>query len=363
MARKIANIYRRDDGTYQLRFTVDGKRYAVYGRTVDECRQKESQKRQEIEEGAYQRQKDITLGEYCRRWLSGKRGTVKDSTILAYVTQINGMLSLPIADVRLKDLRPQHIRDMIGAMQGALQPTSINLRIVTLKQILKSAVQEDLIVKSPADGIKALRAPKRPSDSAPHRALTKEETAALLQAADARGDLYRDLYRLMLHTGLRIGEAIALVDSDIVGERLHCARTIMRSSAGTVIGDSPKSSAGDRIIPLDREAQEAIRRSQELRSAMGWDTDRIFSSSVGTMANPQEINAQLRKTCLAAGIEPITSHALRDSFATRCAESRMQPRVLMEIMGHASISMTMEVYVHALDEVKSAELAAVDFGT
>ena len=363
MGRKIANIYRREDGTYQCRFTIDGRRYAVYGKTVDECRQKEAQKRQEIEAGAYQRQRDVTLGEYCRRWLNGKKGTVKGSTILAYVTQINGMLSHPIADVRLRDLRAQHIRDMIGAMQETLQPSSINLRIVTLKQILKSAVQEDLITKSPADGIKALRVPKKPTGSAPHRALTKEETAALLRAADARGDLYRDLYLLMLHTGLRIGEAIALVDGDIVGDRLHCSRTIMRSGEGTVIGDSPKSSAGNRIIPLDRDAQDAIRRSQELRSAMGWQTDRIFSSSTGTMANPQEINAQLRRTCLAAGIEPITSHALRDSFATRCAESHMQPRVLMEIMGHASISMTMEIYVHALDEDKSAELSAVDFGT
>ena len=78
MARKIANIYRREDGTYQLRFTVDGKRYAVYGKTVDECRQRETQKRQEIEAGAYQRQKDVTLGKYAAWWLSGKKGTVQE---------------------------------------------------------------------------------------------------------------------------------------------------------------------------------------------------------------------------------------------------------------------------------------------
>ena len=80
MARKIANIYRREDGTYQCRFTVDGRRYAVYGKTVAECREKEAQKREEIEAGAYQRQTDLTLREYCDRWLSGKDGTVKDAT-------------------------------------------------------------------------------------------------------------------------------------------------------------------------------------------------------------------------------------------------------------------------------------------
>ena len=360
MARKIANIYRRDDGTYQLRFTVDGRRYAVYGKTVDECRQKETQKRQEIEEGAYQRQKDVTLGKYAAWWLSGKKGTVKSSTVAMYTSWISTITADPIGEVRLRDLRPQHIRDFIGRL--SLQPSSINLGITVIRSILKTAVAEDLIQKSPADGIKALRAPKRAPEEDTHRALTREETAAFLQAAEARGDAFRDLYTLMLHTGLRIGEAVTLIDSDIVGDRLHCTRTLTRSGGNYVIGDSPKSDSGNRIIPLDADALQAIQRAREFRSAMGWKTDRIFSNSAGSVIIPHQVNREIKKTCEAAGIEPITSHALRDTFATRCAESNMQPRVLMEIMGHASIAVTMEIYVHALDDVKAQALAAVDFG-
>lgn len=359
MARKIANIYRRDDGTYQLRFTVDGRRYAVYGRTVDECRQKESQKRQEIEARAYQRQKDVTLGKYAQWWLSGKQGTVKSSTVAMYTSWISTITADPIGDVRLRDLRPQHIRDFIGRL--SLQPSSINLGITVIRSILKTAVAEDLIQKSPADGIKALRAPKRAPEEDTHRALTREETAAFLQATEARGDTFRDLYTLMLHTGLRIGEAIALVDSDISGSQLHVSRTITRSGGNYIIGDSPKSDSGNRIVPLDRDALQAVQRAQELRSAMGWKTDRIFSNSAGSVIIPHQVNREIKKTCKAAGISPITSHALRDTFATRCAESKMQPRVLMEIMGHANISVTMEIYVHAMDEVKASELSAVTF--
>lgn len=362
MARKIANIYRREDGTYQCRFTIDGHRYAVYGRTVDECRQKETQKRQEIETRAYQRQKDITLGVYAQRWLKGRQGTIDDSTILSYTTQVNAILRASISGVFLRDLRAQHVRDLIAARREEVAPRTVNLMLVVLNQILDAAVMEEMIPRNPADGISALRAPKRALEEDLHRALTKEETRAFLRAADARSDPYRDLYRLMLHTGLRIGEAIALEDRDIAGNQIHVSRTITRSGGSHIIGDGPKSDAGDRIIPLDSEALRAIEAAREYRTAIGASTSRIFCSRTGGLLYSQHVNDQIRQTCKAAGIATITSHALRDSFATRCAESGMQPRVLMEIMGHSSISVTMQIYVHVMDDVKTAQLLAVDFG-
>lgn len=362
MARKIANIYRRDDGVYQCRFTLDGRRYAVYGKTVDECRQKEAEKRKEIEERAYHRRKEIPLSEYCDWWLSGKKGTVKSSTILSYTTQIHAITAHPIGQVLLRDLRPQHIRDLIADRRDKVGASSVNLMILVLKSVLRTAQQEQLISWNPADGISALRAPKRAPEEDLHRALTKEETALFLQAADARSDPYRDLYRLMLHTGLRIGEVIALVDSDVVGDQLHVSRTITRSGGSHIIGDGPKSDAGDRIIPLDAEAIKAIEAAREYRVAIGASTSRIFCSRTGGLVFAQHVNEQIRRTCELAGIEPITSHALRDSFATRCAESGMQPRVLMELMGHSSIKVTLEIYVHVFDATKVEQLLAVDFG-
>ena len=363
MGRKIANIYRREDGTYQCRFTIDGRRYAVYGKTVAECREKEAQKREEIEAGAYQRQTDLTLRQYCDRWLSGKDGTVKDATYRSYSTQLVRIGKHRIADVRLKDLRPQHVRDLIRDMSADVSPGTVNLTLVALRSVLRTAVQEDLISKSPADGIKALRAPKTSSESSPHRALTKEETRAFLQAADARGDAYRYLYRLMLHTGLRLGEAIALEDEDVHDDHLTVSRTMTTGRTGELyIGDTPKTATGVRVIPLDAEARDAIRSQKEIRDALGV-TGTIFRSPRGSMGDTERINYSIAKTCKLAGIAPITSHAFRDTFATRCAEARMQPHVLMELMGHANIAVTMRYYVHVMDDVKAKQYFAVDFGT
>ena len=363
MGRKIANIYRREDGTYQLRFTVDGKRYAVYGKTVDEVRQKEAQKRQEIEERAYQRQKDITLGEYAGRWLKGKEGTVKDSSVYNYS---KGVKRIPpeLAGIRLRDLQPEHIKDCQRDLALRLEPSTVNATIRQIREIIWSAVNDRLITWNPARGIKLLRTPKKPREEDQHRALTREETDTFLTAAEVRRDAYRDVYRFMLHTGLRVGEVAAITDQDVIGSRLRVRATLTRGmDGGRVIGDSPKTDSGDRTVPLDDVALDAIRRAQELRRAWCWKTDRIFSSSRGNLLLAASVNNAIRTTCTRAGVEPFTSHAFRDTFATRCAESGMQPRVLMEIMGHSDIKVTFSYYVHAMDDVKDAELLAVNFGT
>ena len=128
------------------------------------------------------------------------------------------------------------------------------------------------------------------------------------------------------------------------------------------IGDTPKTATGVRVIPLDAEARDAIRNQQEIRDALGV-TGTIFRSPRGSMGDTERINYSIAKTCKLAGIDPITSHAFRDTFATRCAEARMQPHVLMELMGHSSIKVTMEIYVHVFDATKAEQLLAVDFGT
>ena len=69
MARKAAGFTVRTDGRIMKTFTMNGKRFAVYGKTVSECRQKELKKRQELEEGQYKSGKALTVGEYFERWI------------------------------------------------------------------------------------------------------------------------------------------------------------------------------------------------------------------------------------------------------------------------------------------------------
>jgi integrase len=71
------------------------------------------------------------------------------------------------------------------------------------------------------------------------------------------------------------------------------------------------------------------------------------------------VNQDIARICKAAGIEKFTAHAFRDTFATRCVESGMQPKTLQEIMGHTDIAMTMNLYAHVMEETKVSQMQAV----
>ena len=81
MPRIPAGMRKTAKGGYESRFTVEGKRYSVYGRTVRECRDKELARRREIEDGVYKPGCDPTLNQYFKTWESARLGTVRDSTI------------------------------------------------------------------------------------------------------------------------------------------------------------------------------------------------------------------------------------------------------------------------------------------
>lgn len=351
--RKYANVYKKKTGTYQLRFTIDGKRYAVYGRSIEECRQKETEKRQKIAAGIIT--SNSTFSEYAEKWYKSRALAVKGATQCNYRHTLRAVAPY-IGSKRLADLTPQDMRDLQAALAARLSPGTVNEHLLIVGFVLKSAVEDNILTKSPYTGIKRLKTSK----CATHRALTRDETKRFLDAA--KEDPYQYLYIFMLHTGCRLGEAVAIEDADIDGTTLKIARTQTRSATGIVhIGSTTKSPAGVRAVPLDEEAQEAIKNAQAVRDALAPGSPRIFVSPFGKMPHSASVNLCMKRTCEKARIDKISSHALRDTFATRCAESKMQPKVLMELLGHSDIETTMLYYVHVMDDVKKKELAAVSF--
>ena len=87
MARKKglpAGMSRRPNGKIMCQFTIDGKRYTVYGATKEECREKELQKREEIKAGTYTRGKDLKVSEYFDQWFNSRSGAIAPSTLRTY---------------------------------------------------------------------------------------------------------------------------------------------------------------------------------------------------------------------------------------------------------------------------------------
>ena len=373
MPRIPAGMRKTARGSYESRFTVNGKRYSVYGKTVKECKEKELTRRREIEEGLSRSGRELTLDQYFLKWEQSRLGSVRASTIRTerYIYRLAADIVLSpegcrLGAMHLNKLEGQHIRDVQSALCQSYKPSTVNRSMSVIRAILESALIERLIAWNPTRGMRSLKDQEKPARETIHRALTPEETKAFFHAAEARGSWYIPLYTFLLNTGCRFGEAGALMPKDFCDGLIRIERTLTRTVDGhQIVGDSTKTGHSMRVIPARREALEAVsaqRRQNRLRfgeKADAGDDSPVFRAPRGGLIGARCIMKDIDFICRDAGIERFSAHAFRDTFATRAVESGMQAKTLQEILGHADIGITMNLYAHVMEETKRRQMDAV----
>lgn len=361
MARLGAGTRKRADGTLEKRFTIDGKRYSIYGKNAKEISQKEQEIRKKIEAGIYTDNRNLTLDQYFAEWLAGKRNGTKGNTLKTYKSYYYKHISPRIGGRKVQQIERREILNLQKDISESLAVTTCNGVMRTLKVVLNDAVHDDIIVKSPADGIKALKEADKATETY-HRALTEQEQKDVMQ--EMAKDYYYEFVSLLLCTGMRIGEAAALAWSDIDYKQnvIHVTKTVTFNEDGTVNIGSPKSEAGKRDIPLN-ETIKGVLSSQrkKLGNILPMNDNRVFASVYGGIVHNHAINraisdALARLEEQGKPIEHFTAHALRDTFATRYIEQGGSPQTLKTILGHSSLAMTMDLYSHVLPNTKQKEM-------
>lgn len=357
----------------EYRFMFEGKRYSVYGKDAKECYQKAETKEQKIKEGDYKKSESLSIAEYFDRWITDKEKTVKETTTRTNKILFNIASGIAIdgngntfGNLKIVDIEAQNIRDVQDGMIKAGKSTrTVNDTISLVKSVLQSAVDVDRIITwNPANGIRRIKRTEPMAKHTYHRALTEEETKVFFKTAKERNSWYYNLYCFLIDTGCRCGEAGALLNSDISGQVIHVSKTVTRTAEGTYrIGDEAKTKAGTRDIPIRPLARRAIDNQRAVNRMLGNGVtridDSIFKSPRGGLLSDTCVNQDIARICKAAGIDKFTAHAFRDTFATRCVESGMQPKTLQEIMGHTDIAMTMNLYAHVMEETKVSQMQAV----
>lgn len=368
---------RLKNGLIQYRFNVNGKRCAVYGNSVMECRKKEPAKRDKVLSEDKKLGDGQTVKQYYERWTKFKRNQeqkVKETTIRTRNVLFNAMAKIKIeslgrtfGDLKMVEVKQDVIYELRSSLQKDRTTRTVNDSIYLLNTVFKKAVEDELIKKNPAKNIAPLSRTEPQARDTIHRALSKAETAAFLKAAEEVKSSYSNLYVFLLHTGCRIGEAGAIRLSDIGKNGVRVCRTVTRTEGGGyTIGEWTKTAAGKRTIHLDQQARQAIDNQKRINEAFNdagaLDLAKpIFRTAYGSLLKSTNINQDIERICKRANIERFTVHAFRDTFATRCVESGMQPKILQDIMGHTDINMTMSLYAHSMDETRAAQLEAVNF--
>ena len=365
-------ITKRKDGLFQGMYTVHTpvgpKRKYIYGRKKKDVERKLAEAMGDAARGIVFDAGTLTVGQWLDSWLSDglkplmDAGKITYSTYKRYAGIVRKHLKPALGHRKLKDVTRGEVRKLYAAKGATLSPRSVDYIHITLQKALSQAVRDDLIPRNVATGER----PHSTRHASPDRvkALSPAQVRALLDAA--RGTRNEALYVVALHTGLRQGELLGLRWADVDGGKVAVRRALKITAHGLNFRP-PKNTASRRSVTLNRTAAGALRahkarQTQERIAAREWhDMGLVFPNRVGKPSDPNNLYYREHKPLFKrAGLDGFTFHALRHTFATALFSRGEHPKRVQSLLGHASITQTMDTYSHVIDDIGGDAVGGLD---
>lgn len=324
----------------------------------------------EAEKGIITKPGRVTLGEHLKAWLNSPSiRTLAPRTLENYHYNIDKYILPRLNHVALAALTDKHISDLEGDILGADGSMVRTVQMVhsILHKSLDLAVKQNLVGRNVVDMVAA---PKK--DRREMKVLTEKEIIIVLELA--KDTTFYPILHLALFCGLRRGELLALRwgDVDFTLGTLSVQRGISRirygEARGKTIAKSPKTPKGKRLVPIPESAiemlQEHYEKTLQIRKALDLpvtEDDYVFSSHyLGEAFDPCSITRSFKRLAKKAGISDVSLHGLRHTFATMLIKNGVHPKVVSELLGHASTAITMDLYSHVSPTMQRDAVSKID---
>lgn len=376
MGRHGENIRKRKDGRWEARLVTGydennkARYHSIYGKTYSEVKEKRNEwlRKTDLSKPLSLAQSNlhkITFSQLMNEWLYSKQDVVKESTYVHYMriiqNHINPELGHYYVTAITTDIIDSFLRNKLhtGNLQtgnGLSAKTVADIRSVIL-QGLDFAQQK----KYPCAVDRKLFYPR----STPNRinVLSSEEQITLEENLYYNMNSFKLGILLTLYSGLRIGELCALQWRDIhlTDGTLHISKTIIRiqdtdpfsSQKTKLLLSHPKTNSSYRIIPLPTFILNLLQENVQLPEYY------LLTDSLQPI-EPRSCLSRYKRLLRVTGLKSYTFHTLRHTFATRCIESGFDAKSLSEILGHASVSTTLQRYVHPSMDIKRAQMERLE---
>lgn len=357
-------LNQRKDGRYQARFTTkNGKRKEKNFEKISDARDWLS--KEKYLNGLINGNNNITVNEWYEHWIKNyKENIVRIGTLKAYKTRYENNIKNEIGDMSLCDVKNIDCQEIINKMfySSKYSYGTIRATATTLHSLFKYAVENKYIQNNPASNLKIK---KNNSENIEPRVFTKSEQKIFIECS--KNSRYYNIYILILETGLRVGEVCGLKwdDIDFKNKCLYVKRTLRQDKGLGIYYNEPKTLSSKRKIPLTNKAIEILKNQKKYlddlkygnyKWSYKWE-DHVFLTIYGNPVTSKhferhlkKIENKINKMYPSMYFKHFTMHTLRHSFATRCIENGVQPKILQKVLGHSSLQTTMDLYVHATDE-------------
>lgn len=367
------SIYLRSDGRWAASISLENrKRKTFYGKSRKEVQQQLTKALHEQQQGTLVTTPQQQVGQFLTRWLEDThRQSIRLRTYERYEEIVRLHLVPGIGHHQLQKLAPQHLQAFYAQKLGeGLSTTTVASFHNVLHKALQMAVRWNLVARNVCDLVTPPR--RRRFEIQP---LSPEQAQQLLAAA--RGHRLEALFVLALCTGMRRGELMGLKWRDLTFTTgtLQVRRILTRvprkarKTGGPAYAEAePKTEKGRRSILLPSLALEALKGhrvrqlAEKLKAGPAWqEHDYVFCTTVGTHLNPTRDMLDLLKQLLnKAGLLDIRFHDLRHSLATAVLGLGTNPKIVQEVLGHAAISMTMDIYSHVLPTMQQEAMSRLN---
>ncbi len=332
--------------TYQARWWDGPKRRAKTFATEEQAEDHLRTVGRGKRAGTYAGESDLTVGELVTTYIQRGRYRWSTNTVATYTLLCKRQIGPHLGTRRATSLTPAEVQHWLDTLTDAVSPAVVENARTVLSGACREAVRLGILATNPVTGTTA------PARDRVHRVTWNDaQVRRVLDTTRDDARLYA-MYLVALTTGIRPGELRALMwdDLDIDTGVMTCQRTMTRTDTFRhIVGGTTKTKRVRSIaIPVvTMDALRACRADQRRRrlAADHWhDLGLVFDRGDGNPIAQQTVSNWHRATCNAADVPRCRLHDLRHCFATRALRAGVSVKVVADILGHSSVTTTLDIY-------------------